>query len=166
MKFFFTSILTLFIMFNLSACSSAKVRVSAKDQPNKTSEQFSGALITLHQETLSDIEDNDDFSDLAISIIEDLNSELKGMGVSTNFGMTVEIFIQEYDLADSIDFSGNSQIAAEIYFYNKEHKLMSTLNVQAYNKMGVSESLYGEKAEEALVKEILKYMKQNYLIIS
>ena len=164
MKSLLIAILAIFIIFNMSACSSAKVRVSAKDQPNKTSEQFSGVLVTLHQETLSDIEDNDDFSDLATSIIKDLNGELKGMGISTNFGMTVEILIQEYDLADSIDFGGTSIVKADIFFYNNKHELMSTLYVQAYNKMGVSESLYGEKAEEALVKEVLKYMKQNYLI--
>ena len=164
MKSLLTSILTIFIMFNLSACSSAKVRVSAKNQPNITSEKFSGALVTLHQETLSDIEDDSEFSDLATSIIKDLNHELKGMGVSTNFGMTVEILIQEYDIADSIDFGGTSLVKADVFFYNKEHNLMSTLYIQAYNKMGVSESLYGEKAEEALVKEVIKYMKQNYLI--
>lgn len=147
---------------------SAKTRVTVHEQNNQYMSKFDRANVIVTDEDIYSIED--DQTDILEDLREDIVDKLNDMGIeSGGQGLTIKVIISNFEAADTwMVFplpgkAGRSAISAEVRFIDSNQELISKININSNVEIKLYEDSFKEHAEEAFLRELIGYMKENIL---
>ena len=164
MKLLIKSLLVIGLMVWFSGCS-AKTKLIENNINKDTIVKVDNLTVQVVAEDRYSIEEGHE--DIIDDLRNDVIKELRDLGIASGGDLTVKILIEDYDGPNNLIIlptGGLSLLIAEVSFYDKNNNLLSELHVRSENNIGMYQDTFTQYAEDAFVKDLIKYMQEHYLI--
>ena len=153
--------LLILLSFVVSGCA-AKTKVLINEHSSLINTKKSSVTIMVIPEGISENNKVIDY------IRKDLYLKLNDIGLTKGQDLIIKVIIDDFD---STDYQmglkmGDSMIEAKVSFFNSSNVLISEMFIDSLNRIKDFEDAYSDHAEDELVKEVIKYVKQRFVDIA